>query len=353
VTATGRWRYPGDWSADLVALGILTIYGTFIRTPLYGGVDRAMIVSILLEPFACLIAIGLRLVYRRLGFDTRLTPGTVGLVALLSMAGALCQSAIAKLVLATGGWAVASWSPGQSWALPFAYYTFILLSWSLAHLWAAAQLEAATARQRAMAAETEALRNELQHLRHQLDPHFLFNALNGIDAEIPVHPDRASEMVRELADFLRYSLDHRDLKPVTLAAEVAAIRAYLELQKARFGDDLDFRIEAAPPALARSTPGFLLQPLVENAIKHGLRSGRRPLLIEIGVVIDGEHISMRVTSPGTLRPDWRVAGTPGVGLAVLLRRIELHYPNGHQFTLVQTGDHVVAELRLSGLPCLT
>jgi len=272
VTATGRWRYPGDWPADLVALGILTIYGTTIRTPLYGGFGRAMIVSALLEPFACLI-------------------------------GALCQAAIAKLVLAAGDWAVASWSLGQSWALPFSYYTFILLSWSLAHLWAAAQLETAKARQRAMAAETEALRNELQHLRHQLDPHFLFNALNGIAAEIPVHPDRAGGMVRELADFLRYSLDHRDLKPVTLAAEVEAIRAYLELQKARFGEDFDFRIAAAPDALARSTPGFLLQPLVENAIKHGLKSGRRPLIVEVAIAPVGDDIVMRVANPGGLRPD--------------------------------------------------
>lgn len=353
MTATGRWRYPGDWSADLVALGILTIYGTFIRAPLYGGVDRAMMVSILLEPFACLIAIVLRMIFRRLGFEMALTPATVGLVALLSMAAALCQAAVAKLILATGGWAVASWSVGQSWALPFAYYTFILLSWSLAHLWATARLETEQARQRALAAETEALRNELQHLRHQLDPHFLFNALNGIAAEIPVHPDRACEMVRELADFLRYSLDHRDLKPVTLAAEIEAIHAYLELQKARFGEDLDYRIEAEPDARARSTPGFLLQPLVENAIKHGLKSGKRPLLIVISVVVDREQITMRVTSPGTLRRDWRVAGRPGVGLDVLLRRIELHYPERQQFALMQADEYVVAELQLSGLPCLT
>ena len=353
MTATRRWRYPGDWPADLVALAILTIYGTSIRTPLYGGVGRAMIVSVLLEPFACLIAIGLRLIFRRLGFDTGLTPGSVGLVALLSMAGAFCQAAIAKLVLAAGGWAVAGWSLGQSWALPFSYYTFILLSWSLAYLWAAAHLEAAKARQRAMAAETEALRSELQHLRHQLDPHFLFNALNGISAEIPVHPDRAGGMVRELADFLRYSLDHRDLKPVTLSAEIEAIRAYLELQKARFGEDLDFRIAAAPGALARSTPGFLLQPLVENAIKHGLKSGRRPLIVEVGITLAGDDIVMRVANPGSLRPDWRTGGAPGVGLAVLQRRMALHYPGRHRFSLIQVAELVVAELEISGAPCLT
>lgn len=353
MATTGRWRYPGDGTADLVALGILVIYGTTIRTPLYGGFDRALIVSLLLEPVACLIAIGLRLLFRRLHFDAGLTPGTIGLVAFISMAGALCQAAIAKLVLASGGWAVTSWSVAQSWVLPFSYYTFILLSWSLAHLWAAARLEAATDRQRAMVAETEALQSELQHLRHQLDPHFLFNALNGINAEIPVHPGRAGEMVRELADFLRYSLDHRDLRPVTLAAEIEAIRAYLKLQKARFGDDLDFLITAEPEMLARSTPGFLLQPLVENAIKHGLKSGQRPLVVDVAITSDRGSVLMRVANCGSLLPDWRHAGAPGVGLAVLQRRLALHYPGRHDFSLKGSDDEVIAELRLSGAPCLT
>lgn len=353
MTAAGGWRYPGDRTADLVALGILVIYGTTIRTPLYGGFDSAFVVSLLLEPLACLIAIGLRLLFQRLHFDAGLTPGTIGLVALLSMVGALCQAAIARLVLTAGGWAVSSLSVAQSWVLPFSYYTFVLLSWSLAHLWAAARLDAATDRQRAMVAETEALQSELQHLRHQLDPHFLFNALNGINAEIPVHPGRAGEMVRELADFLRYSLDHRDLRPVTLAAEIEAIRAYLKLQKARFGDDLDFLITVEPDVLARSTPGFLLQPLVENAIKHGFKFGQRPLVVDVAITFSDGCVVMRVVNCGRLLPDWRQSGAPGVGLAVLQRRLALHYPGRHAFSLDGSDDRVIAELKLTGAPCLT
>lgn len=352
VTATGGWRYPGELRADLVALGILVVYGATIRTPLYGGLDRAVTVSLLLEPFACLIAVGLRLLFRRLRFDTQLTLRAVALVGLFCMVGALAQAAIAKLVLAAGGWAVASWNAGQSWALPFAYYTFILLSWSLAHLWAAAQMEAEKARQRTLIAEAEALRRELQHLRHQLDPHFLFNALNGVAAEIPAHPDAAVGIVRELSDFLRYSLAHRDLALAPLSAEVEAIRAYLEVQKARFGDDLDFRLDVAPEALARLTPGFLLQPLIENAIKHGLRSGRRPLMVTVVVGLVGWRIEMRVANSGVLRHDWRAGGEPGVGLSVLMRRLALHYPGRHSFDLRQDGEAVIATIVIEGEPCL-
>lgn len=347
-----RATYPGNWRADLVALALLVGYGAIIRAPLYGGLWHGAMVSGLLEPFACLIAVGLRLLFRTLRFERGLSLRAVAVVALCCMAGALAQAAVARALLMLLGLSAQGWSLGQSWALPFSYYTFILLSWSLAHLWMEARVEAEAERARAMAAETDALKSELQHLRHQLDPHFLFNALNGVAAEIPAHPDAAVRMVRELSDFLRYLLAHRDLALAPLSAEVEAIRAYLEVQKARFGDDLDYRIDVAPETLIRLTPGFLLQPLVENAIKHGLKSGRRPLLVTVVVALAGERLEMRVASSGTLRPDWKLAGAPGVGLSVLLRRLALHYPGRQSFDLRQEGAAVIAAIVIEGEPCL-
>jgi two-component system LytT family sensor kinase len=345
-------RYPGDVRADLVVLALLLAYGTFIRTPLYGSFERGAFVSLALEPLAAAIVVLLRKLFETLRFDRALTAPAVGIVVLACMAGALVQSAFARFALGALGLAVEQWTVGESWALPFAYYTTVMLSWSLAHLWAAAQREAAEARRRAAVAENEALLRELQHLRQQLDPHFLFNALNGISAEISAHPDRAADMVLELSDFLRYSLAHRELRAAPLSAEVEAVRAYLAVQESRYGDALTTRIAIDEAALARETPGFLLQPLVENAVKHGLRSGPRPLVVVIEASLRGDDLEMRVVHGGRLDPDWRERGMPGVGLPVLQRRLELHYPGHHAFALAQEQGMVVATLRLTGAPCL-
>lgn len=347
-----RLRYPGDLRADLVVLALLIAYGTFIRTPLYGSFGRGAMVTAILEPLATLIVVFLRAGFERMRFDRGLSARAIGVVALACMAGGFVQAAMARFMLGALGLAVPNWSVGQSWALPFSYYTTIMLAWSLAYLWAGAQREAAEARRRAVAAENEALKRELLHLRHQLDPHFLFNALNGISAEIPAHPKRATAMMLELSDFLRYSLDHRELRAVPLSAEIEAVRAYLAIQEGRYGEALAARIEADEAALARPTPGFLLQSLVENAIKHGLRSGPRPLLVTIEARLRGDTLEVRVAHGGMLDPDWQTAGEPGVGLKVLLRRLELHYPGRHTFSLTETGGTVVAALTLTGPPCL-
>ena len=91
--------------------------------------------------------------------------------------------------------------------------------------------------------------------------------------------------------------------------------------------------------------------MVENAVKHGLKSSIRPVEIGVSVGLDEAQLRLRVVSPGPLRADWRSAGAPGVGLSVLARRLALHYPQRHFFTLEQQGGQVIAELRLEGAPC--
>lgn len=112
---------------------------------------------------------------------------------------------------------------------------------------------------------------ELQALRAQISPHFIFNALTAIASYITTDPARARELVLEFADFTRYSF-RRHAEFTTLADELRSINAYLQIERARFGDRLGVRLRIAPETLSATIPYLSVQPLVENAVKHGLEA---------------------------------------------------------------------------------
>src|SRR5262245_9801028 len=110
----------------------------------------------------------------------------------------------------------------------------------------------------------------LNVLRMQLDPHFLFNALNAISSQVERDPRLARAMIEHLGDLLRLSIENRDKQPVPLAEELEFLEHYLAIQKIRFGDHLNVELSIAPETRPASVPSLFLQPLVENAIRHGL-----------------------------------------------------------------------------------
>jgi two-component system, LytTR family, sensor kinase len=202
-------------------------------------------------------------------------------------------------------------------------------------------------------AEAEALRAELEELRLQLDPHFLFNVLNGVAEEIPERPAAALAMLRDLTAYLRHSLDGINHTVVTVEAEVGGLSAYLRVQQARFGDRLRTRLDMDPEAASRRIASFLLQPLVENAVKHGKRDNG----LDVGIAIraTGDALHVEIENTGLL--DGATAARrrrPGIGVENVRRRLALHYPGRHQFTLADRGvgeNKVVATLMLEGDPC--
>jgi len=135
-----------------------------------------------------------------------------------------------------------------------------------------------------------------------------------------------------------------------LAAEIEALEAYMSVQRARFGPQLRFDVAADAAARAHPLPSFLLQPLVENAVKHGRRADRQHE-ITVEAALEGDCLRVRVENGGRLRPDWESEEGAGVGLANIRRRLALHYPGRHGFTLRQQGDRVTAEISLLGSPC--
>lgn len=324
--------------------------GSARASTLYQNLFTAFAVSALQEPVTSLLAWAIRPASQRM-MDRRHLTQVVAAGFLVCSLAALAATTWAKMITNLTGWMVPSWDARQTWLLPWFYYMIVFAAWFLVRQWSAAQSSAAQAAARAVDARAEADRMELQHLRHQLDPHFLFNALGGIASDITLRPETAVEMVRDLADYLRFLLDHRDASTATLATEIEAVTAYLALHKARFGPDISFSLAADEKARMHHAPAFLLQTLVENAVKHGLRSAAKPLIVDIKASSDGERLVIVVENTGILTSNWAAGGQPGVGHSVLRRRLALHYPDRHRFDLRQVGDKVTAIVELQGRPC--
>src|SRR5690606_28850846 len=157
-------------------------------------------------------------------------------------AATLIQSSLAHLVVSVTGWKNPSWSLLDLWLLRLMFFWLVYMVWSLFYFWVRAEQLARTESRRAEQARSDAQRMELQLLRSQLDPHFLFDARNGVATVVQAESPNGASMVRELADYLRYSLDHRHDTMVPLAREIEAMMAYLRIEQARFSEELHVEI---------------------------------------------------------------------------------------------------------------
>ncbi len=232
-----------------------------------------------------------------------------------------------------------------------------LFGWSLVRLGLQYNAALREQREQALRAVADARDARLRMLAYQLNPHFLFNTLNSIRALISEDRQRAREMVTALAGYLRYALVDRPMHVALLEEEVESVRGYLAIEQVRFEERLDARMEIDPAALRCEVPAFLLNPLVENAVKHGTRSAEgAPLVL---------RVEARLVEPGRLRiaveNSGRWAGAHetangngsqngGLGLANVRARLEALHPGEHR---IETGEvdgrvRVVVELPARG-----
>jgi two-component sensor histidine kinase len=203
-------------------------------------------------------------------------------------------------------------------------------------------------RARADKADRLAQAAQLQMLRYQLNPHFLFNSLNSIRALINEDQKASREMVTELAEFLRYSLVNKGSASVPLSQEIDAIRHYFAIEKKRFDEKLEVEIRISPEAESFPVLGFLLHPLVENAVKYGMKTSPMPLKIGIHADVGEECLLMRVENTGSWIDEQKnhdKEGT-GTGLANIRMRLENAYPGQYSFEIGQEGGQVVARIRI-------
>lgn len=170
---------------------------------------------------------------------------------------------------------------------------------------------------------------QLNELKSQINPHFLFNSLNSISSLTIAAPEKAQEMVIKLSSFLRYSLKHKQNQLVTLAQEIDHIKLYLEIEKVRFGDKL-IAIYDIEDCANCEIPNMILQPIYENAIKYGVYETTSQ--VEIKTVARKEKDRMIFTVSNNYDPDAHVKKGEGIGLFNIRRRLGLVYGNATLLT---------------------
>ncbi|KJQ53281.1 sensor histidine kinase [Microbacterium sp. SA39] len=215
--------------------------------------------------------------------------------------------------------------------------------------WCAAQVELGDLD----ASRTQLAEAELRSLRAQISPHFIYNALTAIASFILTDPARARELVLEFADFTRYSFRRRG-EFTTLSEELGSIHSYLELERARFGDRLRVTLRIAPETLATVIPFLSVQPLVENAVRHGLEPGEGGGEIRISSRDDGTHTEIAVEDDGVgMDPEaLRTTLTAGDdGLHVGLRNVDtrlrqLYGAEGGLVVETNTGAGTLVRMRV-------
>ena len=174
------------------------------------------------------------------------------------------------------------------------YWFWFYFSWTAAYLALSYSIMVEEHERHAAQLSVQAQEAQVRALRYQINPHFLFNTLNAIAALIRDAPDRAEEMVVRLSDFFRRSLAVNPMEDVTLSEEVELQRLYLEIERTRFGDRLRFDVELDPGSAEAKVPALLLQPLVENALKHGVARSEGTTRIRIRARLAGPFLEIVV-----------------------------------------------------------
>jgi LytS/YehU family sensor histidine kinase len=199
---------------------------------------------------------------------------------------------------------------------------------------------------RAAQLEADLARAQVQAIKMQVQPHFLFNTLHAINVLIREDPAVASRMVTQLGDLLRHTLSRATVAEVPLKAELDVLALYLEIERVRFQDRLTVAFDVPPETMSALVPELVLQPLAENAIKHGIGSSTGTVLVRIRASRAGEVLTLEVTDTGAGPSD---SGTPRerVGLSTVRARLERLYGAGQSLTVERaSGGGCVSRITL-------
>jgi two-component sensor histidine kinase len=326
-----------------------TVVGIVQAIPvMLASFDSANLIDKILDAFAwALLTPAILLVHRKLASEQ-----SVARLALLWFIAAIPFSVVHAYLSGLISYPIKAiwWSPLRTRSY-LVYY--VLGSWQTFFA-VAAVLEASRYYNRFLTSDLKLERVEktliearLNALRLQLEPHFLFNALNAISSELSINQKLARDMIEDLAVLLRQSLDCQDRTEITLAQELTLLDHYVSIQRVRFAERLEVKMEIEPATLTTMVPPMLLQPLVENAIRHGIERRMSGGMITISAAAVGDQLHIHVLDNGVGVPrNWRMENASGLGLRVTRERLEALYPECGQdcFTIRrrETGGTEVA-----------
>lgn len=219
------------------------------------------------------------------------------------------------------------------------YNAFTLLAWSVLYIGIRYYAALQTERERSLKAEAAAHQAQLEALRYQINPHFLFNSLNAVSTLVTERRnDEAARMLSRVSDFLRLTLTAPVRDEVALADEIDYVRQYLDIERVRFGDRLRTEVDVASDAWEAAVPSFVLQPLIENAVRHAIAPRETGGTIVIEAKRNGEVLRIDIVDDGPgVREESRTNGNGRIGLANTRDRLralygdrgKLELANGH------------------------
>jgi len=203
-------------------------------------------------------------------------------------------------------------------------------------------------KKRSVEAFNLAQKAQLQMLRYQLNPHFLFNSLNSIKALVEEDKHSAKEMITELSDFLRYSLTDKDVAFKPLKDELDVLKLYLSIEKKRFEEKIQISYDISEDAKNKPVLSFLIHPIIENAIKYGMKSTELPLKLLIRAFTDKAFLVVEICNSGKWI-EWGEAddchGT-GTGLDNVKKRLENAYLNNYKFEIIKGEGKVCVKIEM-------
>jgi sensor histidine kinase YesM len=330
----------------LIGLGRLLVSST-----VHGGVP---VLAILATIPAVLYWLALAPIILWLASELPLRRGSLARsVALHIGAAALAAALYAQMMIwvFTTLWTApvqTEFGPLADWGLRFQFGLFsygFILSWAYVHEYFTRLRERDVALARL---ETELAQSQLRALKAQLQPHFLFNTLHAITVLIGRDRNAATAMVLRLSDLLRMTLVDADRPEVPLERELRFLHLYLEIEQTRFRDRLEVAWDVAPGVERAAVPPLLLQPLVENALKHGIGARGSGGRVVIGAEGRNGTLTLSVSDNGPgIREGSQPENSIGIGLSSTRSRLEQLYGSSHRFTVGDApGGGVRAEVEI-------
>ncbi len=255
--------------------------------------------------------------------------------ALFSVAW-MALRAVVEVWLTRGGMGAVTFAAAFNRALVTTFFYNLLIYWVIISVGYAFDYYRKFNERELRAAELEKRLTEarLQALQMQLNPHFLFNTLHAISSLMHQDVEAADRMLVRLSDLLRHALESTDTQEVTLREELDFLSRYAEIEQTRFGDRLKIEMHIAPDTLDALVPNLVLQPLLENAIQHGLEPHARPGRVEVSARRDGDLLRLEVRDNGGGLPNGKVV--EGIGLANTRARLKQLYGARQSFGLANT-----------------
>ncbi|MGD9992756.1 MAG: sensor histidine kinase [Salinivirgaceae bacterium] len=190
---------------------------------------------------------------------------------------------------------------------------------------------------------------ELQTLKSQINPHFLFNSLNSLSSLTITNPEKAHEMIIKLSGFLRYSLAHDPNKLIPLRQEIENVESYIAVEKIRFGEKLIFEKEINQACYEHKVPFLILQPLIENAIKHGVYESTEPITLKISCKPQSDA-SIQITISNNFDPEALPRKGTGTGIKNIIERLRIIYQLNDLFTYQKTENSFEVQIIVPSKP---